>query len=449
MNRTLRLAFLSIVLLASCVQATDKDVDNPFIKLMFVQNLNELDSTLSAIDTGWRPGYVPMALEVMSLTSSVIQEPLLHLLQNKTGQTFGNELNDWFIWWWRQDTATTPDYASFKAELYAQIDARFRGYFAPDRASVIRLDEVRWGGVRQDGIPPLRQPAMVTADHAEYLDDENIVFGIVINGDARAYPKRILAWHEMFVDRIGGVDFVGVYCTLCGAVILYEAQHQGTLYQLGTSGFLYRSNKLMYDRDTQSLWNTTWGEPVIGPLVGKDIRLKRSYLVTTTWGEWRRRHPETTVLSLNTGFSRNYDEGEAYREYFATDDLMFSISTSDDRLKNKSEVLALLLPERDPQPLAISAEFLNRHPVFTERQGAQSFVVLTDMSGANRVYDSTGVHFVAYDSNATATDSKGVHWKVGEDDLSATGGRRLARLPAHRAFWFGWHAAYPHTRLIK
>ncbi len=449
MHRALRLALLSILLLAGCVKTTDQDVDNPFIKLLSVQSLDELNSTLSDIETGWRPGHVPMALEIMSLTPAVLREPLLRLLQNKTGQTFGDDVDDWFIWWWRQDTATTPDYAEFKAQLYARIDARFRGYFAPDRATSIRLDEVRWGGVRQDGIPPLRQPAMVTMDQADYLDDENIVFGIEINGDARAYPKRILAWHEMFVDRIGGVDYVGVYCTLCGAVILYEARHQGTLYQLGTSGFLYRSNKLMYDRATQSLWNTTWGEPVIGPLVGKNIRLQRSYLVTTTWGEWRRRHPDTTVLSLDTGFSRNYDEGEAYRDYFATDDLMFSIATSDNRLQNKSEVLALLLPKHAPQPLAIAAELLRRQPVFTERLGTQPFVVLTDTTGANRVYDSAGIHFVAYDGNATATDSKGARWRLGEAALSAPDGRSLARLPAHRAFWFGWHAAYPDTRLIK
>ena len=116
---------------------------------------------------------------------------------------------------------------------------------------------MRWGGVKQDGIPPLRQPNMVSAAEADYLQNDNVVFGIAINGDARAYPKRILAWHEMFIDNIGGIDFAGVYCTLCGAVILYKTRHEGIEHKLGTSGFLYRSNKLMYDQDTQSLWNTT------------------------------------------------------------------------------------------------------------------------------------------------------------------------------------------------
>ena len=79
----------------------------------------------------------------------------------------------------------------------------------------------------------------------------------------------------------------------------------------------------MYDQATQSLWSTLLGEPVIGPLVGQCIELKWRSVVTTTWGEWRRRHPDTKVLSLDTGFDRDYGEGVAYQEYFATDQLMF------------------------------------------------------------------------------------------------------------------------------
>ena len=107
---------------------------------------------------------------------------------------------------------------------------------------------------------------MISVSDAGYLEDGNIVFGIEINGDARAYPKRILAWHKMFTDTIGGVDIAGLYCTLCGTVIPYKTNHKGTNYTLGTSGFLYRSNKLMYEKATQSLWSTNRGTPVLGSL---------------------------------------------------------------------------------------------------------------------------------------------------------------------------------------
>ena len=127
---------------------------------------------------------------------------------------------------------------------------------------------------------------MIDADEADYLADTDVVFALDYDGDARAYPKRILAWHEMFVDEIAGDEYAGVYCTLCGAVIPYRTRDaHGTRHALGTSGFLYRSNKLMYDRATQSLWSTTLGRPVVGPLAdADDIRLERAHVVTTTWG---------------------------------------------------------------------------------------------------------------------------------------------------------------------
>ncbi|WP_462252653.1 DUF3179 domain-containing protein [Ekhidna sp.] len=309
---------------------------------------------------------------------------------------------------------------------------------------------MRWGGVIQDGIPPLRSPEMISAQEATYLEDDNIIFGIEVNGDFRAYPKRILAWHEMFVDEVGGIPVCGVYCTLCGTVILYKTQFEGKNYEMGTSGFLYRSNKLMYDKATQSLWNTVWGKPVIGPLKNQGIQFEHMSVVTTTWGEWKKRHPNTTVLSLNTGHKRNYDEGVAYQEYFGTDELMFNVPFDDRRLKNKQEVLALRFPEYPKEQLAISAKFLKKNPVYHDKIGAIEFVVLTDESGANRVYESQGLMFESFDQEVSVIDALGEKWRLYEDKLERDDKSQvLKRLPYHRAFWFGWHAAYPNTRLVR
>ena len=114
-------------------------------------------------------------------------------------------------WNWKQKYDQHPEYAKFKSELYRKIDPRFAEYFATTENSQIRLDEIRWGGVVRDGIPPLKNPKMVAANQATYLADSDVVFGIELNGDARAYPKRILAWHEMFKDTIGGESVAGVY----------------------------------------------------------------------------------------------------------------------------------------------------------------------------------------------------------------------------------------------
>lgn len=411
------------------------------------------------IRQSWHDTYGVMCLEMTQYAAQSERKRIFRLLEEQTGQDFGDDRDAWWRWIWSKEREAHPSYAEFKSRLYGLLDARFAGYFDDQRQATIRLDEVRWGGVKQDGIPPLRDPTMITAQEATYLGDDNVIFGLEVEGDVRAYPKRILAWHEMFTDTVGGVPVAGVYCTLCGTMILYETEVAGTHHLLGTSGFLYRSNKLMYDRETQSLWSTIEGEPVIGPLVGKGIRLPSRAVVTTTWGEWRQRHPDTKVLSLATGFVRDYSEGAAYRDYFATDELMFTVPELDDRLANKAEVLALDLGtsdggmpgmgSSDHAPLAISAEFLADNPVWHGEQGGHSFVVFTDASGANRVYQSGDTRFESWDLGVLATDVDGVRWIVSEDELQSEDGRSLPRLPAHRAFWFGWRAAHPDTRLVR
>jgi len=418
--------------------------------LSFFTNSPSKHETLQAIESNWKPEYAVLLIEVAYLLRDPITPEIIHTLERKTGQDFGYAFNSWYEWLWNKEQTLIPDYDSFKAQLYRPIDPRFTTYFLDrGKTSTIRLDEMRWGGVKQDGIPPLRSPHMLDANQASYLDDDDIVFGIEINGDARAYPKRILAWHEMFVDTVGGVPVAGVYCTLCGTVILYKTRHNGIDHQLGTSGFLYRSNKLMYDKATQSLWSTMEGKPVLGPLVGKGIELEYFSVVTTKWGEWEKRHPETKVLDIETGFIRNYDEGAAYRDYFATDDLMFNTPFNNEALHNKDEILALRHPDYPDDQLAIAVEFLEDNPVYVNKIGNMDLIVLTDKSGGNRAYVTAGNVFRIYDQETTAIDSSGSTWKVTEKNLIAEDGRTLERLPSFRAFWFGWYAAFPGTRLVK
>jgi len=406
-------------------------------------------AALERLDRDWADHLTPALLEYVSLTSShALRRHSLEMIRKHTGQNFEYDLNGWFGWVWKQNFNHPPYYAEFKSRLYRQIDPHFGEYFSPSRESSIQLDEIRWGGVVQDGIPPLRKPRMTVVANADYLEDDNIVFGLEINGDIRAYPKRILAWHEMFVDTVGDVPVVGVYCTLCGSVILYETTVATVQHKMGTSGFLFRSNKLMYDEATQSLWNTMWGKPVVGPLVGKGIRLPRRTLVTTTWGEWRRRHPETKVLSINTGYRRNYGEGVAYRDYFASDELMFNSSQLDDRLANKAEVLGLVFDDSNEKPLAIAARYARANPLLHERIGDREFIVVTDNSGAMRVYETDGLRFSNWDGDKSLLDEEGGRWILYEDRLSNNSGASLPRLPSHNAFWFGWYGAYSNTRLL-
>jgi hypothetical protein len=458
--RTRSLGFTAVLLLTGCLTAlpwnvvardTAETADRYLPLSVFYDLIEEgggkPQRALDRIRGDWDDAYAAMLLDAMYfIPSDAIQNGATKLLEKASGLDYRGDFDPFYRWLWSFDPGTHPQYAELKATLYADIDPRFREYFDNDPPALIRLDEILWGGVRRDGIPPLTDPKMISASEATYLDDDNVVFGVAIGGEARAYPKRILAWHEMVKDRVGGRDLTGVYCTLCGAMILYDSTVKGVHHELGTSGFLYRSNKLMYDHATQSLWSTLTGTPVVGPLVGKGIELETLYVVTTSWGEWRRRHPDTLVLSLDTGRERDYSEGAAYRDYFSTDRLMFTVPKLDRRLPNKAEILGL---RYDGEPLAIAAGFLERNRLYQDRSGGTDFVVFTDASGANRVYTATGVRFTDWDGKDSALDRTGKRWTLTEAALTNAHGGRLERLPAHRAFWFGWHAQFPDTRLVR
>jgi len=422
-----------------------------FLDIVTTSSRAAQEKALKTIEKNWKPEFEIMALEVMYFGYSTdVGLKMALLLQKKTGQNFGLDFNKWYEYVWNKEQKILPEYAYFKSQLHKSLDAKFENYFqGRQEGSLIRLDEIRWGGVQQDGIPPLRNPPMIPANRARYLEDDHIVFGIEVNGDARVYPKRILAWHEMFVDEVGGIPVTGVYCTLCGTVILYKSEVNGTVHEMGTSGFLYRSNKLMYDQATQSLWSTLEGKPVVGPLVGKGIQMEYLSVVTTTWGEWKKRHPDTQVLSVNTGYQRDYGEGVAYQAYFADDNLMFNVPSVDRKLKNKQSILAIRLPEYPEQPLAISVKYLKKNPVYQSTIGDTRFVVFTDKTGANRVYDATNLNFKKYDQHSTAIDLRGDTWTIYEDRIENSSGKVRPRIHTFNAFWFGWQAAYPDTKLIK
>ena len=449
-------------------------------------------AALDEIAAGWKDGYAAMIIDLVRLmrgprqNASEVTEPtaldddlgqvnpnrraadlvsaadpgspvrrrLLAFLARQTARRFSNDLGAWREWTWSLPAEPHPDYAILKGAVYGQIDPKMRAFFPANAPTTIRLDEIDWGGVVVNGIPPLRYPAFVPAAEAGYLKDGHVVFGIVVNGQAKAYPKRILAWHEMAIDRIGGVEMTIVYCTLCGTVIPFESTAAGRRFQFGTSGLLYRSNKLMFDEDTNSLWSTFEGIPVVGPLVGSGVTLTPHPVVTTTWKEWRDEHPDTHVLSIDTGYKRDYSEGAAYRDYFATDRLMFRVSKTDGRLPNKAEVVVMRLgaaaADVQPEPLAIDTQLLRKHPVYTFAAASRRFVVVTSGRGANRVYEG-GDGFPEQAAGRSIRDVEGRSWRVTEEALvlDTDPAQQLARVSAQRAFWFGWHAQFPEGRLLK
>ena len=192
-------------------QATGRKLMNELQFFTMISDHNGLAAGIAEAQRNWDISYVPMLLEITRYMPGQNRARVMGLLESQTGQRFGNDSDKWWQWLWKQKYTPHPGYSSFKSALYSLEDARFPEYFADTKDATIRLDEIRWGGVKRDGIPPLKNPIMLASNNAQYLADTDVVFGIELNGDARAYPKRILAWHEMFKDTIGGESVCGVY----------------------------------------------------------------------------------------------------------------------------------------------------------------------------------------------------------------------------------------------
>jgi len=370
----------------------------------------------------------------------------LYALKELTGQELGTRWHDWVIWMEENPTEPFAKNELFITEITRRIDKNFEDFFYPDIERSIRLDEIVWGGVRKDGIPALTDPKLVNASEADYIADKELVFGISINGDTRAYPYRFMDWHEMFNDTIGGEPVSLAYCTLCGSGILYKTKRKADEEPLifGSSGFLYRSNKLMYDQNTHTLWNQFNGKPVVGKLANSGIELEVLPVVTTTWGEWVKKHPDTKILSEDTGFNRDYTPGSAYGAYFFSEELMFPASVKDETLKAKDKVFGLRISGTNK---AWPLSKFKKQNVINDQVGIIPIVLIGDgKSETVRAYRSDGLEF-KQSANGTliANDQE---WQLTETELIGPNKQKLSRLPGHTAYWFAWSGYYPDT-LVK
>ena len=380
---------------------------------------------------------VPALIQGLRFARSVAPE-FVKALRDITGANPGERWHDWVLWQQAHPEIATPkDFIAVKAALYERIDPNFRLFLYSGAAHDIRIEEIVWGGVIKDGIPALTNPKLIAPSAAKYITPDELVFGVEINGDARAYPLRLLDWHEMFNDVVGGVPVSLAYCTLCGSGILFETAVEGRdkPFVFGSSGFLYRSNKLMYDRQTHSLWNQFTGKPVVGKLVGSGIALKTRPVVITSWAGWLRDNPKTRVLSLDTGFERDYTPGRPYGAYFNSPDLMFPALVDETKLKAKDYVFALRSSgHAKAWPLA----YFKTAPVINDTAGAVRLTLVGDVATRTvRAYRTNGEVFRAGQRVGTLV-SGGATWRITEAALIGPAGEQLTRLPGHIAYWFAW-----------
>ena len=239
---------------------------------------------------------------------------------------------------------------------------------------------------------------------------------------------------------------------------MYSAKINGEHTTFGTTGLLYRSNKLMYDRATNTVWHQLTGEPVIGPMAEGGARLSFFPVVLTTWREWRAEHPDTTVLSINTGvylpesYLPESNPRAVYQDYFSDPATMFPVPNRSAALETKDVVLGLGIGDAYK---AYPVEVLQREVVVNDELGGKEVVVVASpASQAARAYERQGRRFFPGAGSAvfglpSVIDSSGSTWKVTEEYLisDADPSQKLRRLPAHMSFWFGWFSFHPDTEI--
>ena len=277
--------------------------------------------------------------------------------------------------------------------------------------ATVRRDRIRSGGPPVDGIPAISKPRFATADAARFLLPQDRVIGVVIEDKARAYPLKILDYHEAVNDRIGDVPFAVTYCPLCDSAAVFDRRGDAGETEFGISGLLFNSNVLLYDRQRESLWSQVKSESIAGPRVGETLGALPMEL--TTWDDWRARHPQTEVHSTNTGHRRDYNRSP-YANYFASPQLMFPVDPLDRRLPAKTRVLGVWGPESQ-RAYPVSAFESARQPLELGQQldGREFTLVYNPRARSLRIIDA----------------DEGLQWMY--------------------SFWFAWAALRPETEVSE
>ena len=320
------------------------------------------------------------------------------------------------------------------------------------------------GGPPPDGIPAIDHPRFLRTAQVSFLSASEPVLALQIGADTRAYPVQILIWHEIVNDTVDGVPVAVTYCPLCNSAIAYDRRATGRVLSFGTSGRLYDSNLVMYDRQTQSLWVQFTGQAVAGLLTGRT--LTPYPMQTVAWGAWRAAHPRGWVLSRDTGYSRPYGQNP-YPGYDNINSQPFLFSgrvngryTAMTRLVGISyrrEAVAVLLSALRRRRV-IDLTLAGRPVIVWWQPGTTSALSGATIAGGVDV-GATGVfspvvhgrrlHFLPA-ARGFRDRETGSHWSVlGHASAGPLGGQNLTPVTHEDTFWFVWAAFRPHTRVVS
>jgi len=306
---------------------------------------------------------------------------------------------------------------------------------------------VRDGGPGRDGIPSIDFPNFVSIVDATYMRDTEFVIGTVINGIARAYPHSIMNWHEIANVQTGDDYHSLIYCPLTGTASLWTIPTGYRNKTFGVSGKLYNSNIIPYDRESNSNWVQMLAQSVNGNKKGEFIEV--SAVLETSWATWKAMHPDTTVLSNQQGFSRNYNS-YPYGSYLSDTNLLFSVANEDSRLHPKARVLGI--NNNGVNKVYPVSDFTADIEVINENPGASAYVVVGSstlsfaIAFSSIATDGTELTFTAIQNAlpAVMVDNEGNEYDaLGTAVTGARTGQQLVLESDFIGFWFAWVAIHP------
>lgn len=312
---------------------------------------------------------------------------------------------------------------------------------------LVPLDKIRSGGPPKDGIPSIDDPKFVRATDATFVADKDIVIGLEINGDVRAYPLFILVWHEIVNDKVGDIPVAVTYCPLCYTNQVFERILDGKEVEFGTSGKLYNSNLVMYDRLTDSYWSQALGQAIKGELAGQKLNIIPFDVIT--WSDWKNIHPDTLVLTTETGYVRAYSV-DPYGDYYTDPQIIFPVDNKDDRMHPKEIILGF---HKDGIYKAYKQQDVESSIVINDQVNNEPILLASQFSGNVRAFDRTVgeevLEFIYKDNKIfdTKTNSE---WNY--DGVAVSGnlvGTKLNRLGFNPGFWFEWVAFHPQTEVYE
>ncbi len=309
----------------------------------------------------------------------------------------------------------------------------------------VPLDKIKGGGPPKDGIPSIDNPKFVEVLGASFILDSDTVIGLEINGEAKAYPLSILVWHEIVNDDVGGTPVAVTYCPLCYTNQVFERIIDGQVVEFGTSGKLYNSNLVMYDRLTDSYWSQALGVAITGELTGYE--LKRIPFDVITWGGWKAIHPDTLLLSTDTGHLRSYSV-DPYGDYYTDRRIIFPVDNADDRMHPKEIILGF--HEGNVYKAYKQSDVENSKAI--NDQVSNTPILLTSIYSENarafeRTVDGKVLDFEYSDGKLIDSQTNSEWNYEGLATLGTMKGTQLTRMPMDPGFWFEWVAFHPDTEV--